>query len=263
MCNRYSLGKKQERIITREYGSVEFYFAERFNIAPTEFAQIILVEGGKLVCREMNWGIQTRFGMFTNIQAESTHKKTLKELFENRRCLVPASGFYEWKSGKPAQPYFITRATRNTFYFAGLYQDNQFSIITKPSSSFVRSLHDRMSIIMAESQIDWWLTSPFQAVDGTGGILAQGVSELTLKPYPVTTQMTNPRFKEPATIKPVSLTRAEFLPHEIDSSELRWRDITTPPPKPMSVLLLVNDEKTVDGKWDGTKFISLKTKSEP
>jgi putative SOS response-associated peptidase YedK len=119
----------------------------------------------------MTWGIETRFGTLTNTQAESHHKKTFKDLFESHRCLVPASGLYEWKSGKPAQPYFITRATRNTFYFAGLYKDNHFSIITKLASSFIRSIHDRQSIIMAESRIDWWLTEPFHVVAGAARLI--------------------------------------------------------------------------------------------
>jgi putative SOS response-associated peptidase YedK len=254
MCNRYSLSKKQERIITREFGSIEFYFTERFNIAPTEFAQVVVVENGKLVCKEKRWGIQTRFGTLTNTQAESHHKKTFKELFEQHRCLVPAIGFYEWKSGKPAQPYFIVRASRNTFFFAGLYQDNEFSIITKPAGAFIRSIHDREPIIMAESQFDWWLTAPFHVVAGAGGIVAQGVSEITLEAYPVTTQMTNPRFKEPTATEPIQLTQTEFLPLEIDNPGIRWHPMTEPPKEIVNVLLLVNDETTVEGRWDGTKF---------
>src|SRR5215469_13604864 len=254
MCNRYSLSKKQERVITREYGSIEFYFMERFNIAPTEFAQVIVVENGKLVCREMKWGIQTRFGMLTNTRAESTDKKTFKESFEHCRCLVPATGFYEWKKGKPAQPYFIVRASRDVFFFAGLYKDDEFSIITKPSASFVRSIHDRMPIILAESQFDWWLTSPFDVIAGPGGIVAQGVSETTLEAYPITTKMTNPRFKYHESVEPIALTQMDFLPLEIDNPDIRWHDIAKPPDKAMNVLLLVNDESTVEGQWTGTKW---------
>ncbi len=47
MCNRYSLTKKQERIITREFGSLELYFMERFNIVPTQSAPIVVVENGQ------------------------------------------------------------------------------------------------------------------------------------------------------------------------------------------------------------------------
>ncbi|HUA66178.1 MAG TPA: SOS response-associated peptidase [Alphaproteobacteria bacterium] len=264
MCNRYSLSKKQERVITREYGSIEFYFMERFNIAPTEFAQVIAVENGKLVSREMKWGIETPFGMLTNTRAESTNKKTYEESFKNCRCLVPATGFYEWKKGKPAQPYFIVRASRNVFYFAGLYKDNEFSIITKPSASFVRSIHDRMPIILAESQFDWWLTSAFDAIAGPGGIAAQGVSEITLEAYPVTTRMTNSRFKGHESVEPIALTQMDFLPLEIDNPDIRWHDMNRPPERAINVLLLVNDEMIMAGQWTGTKWeYPADVKSEP
>ncbi|MGH7941743.1 MAG: SOS response-associated peptidase [Limisphaerales bacterium] len=264
MCNRYSLSKRQERIITREYGSIEFYFMEHFNIAPTEFAQVIVVENGTLVCRRMKWGIQTSFGMLTNTRAESTDKKTFKESFEKCRCLVPATGFYEWKSGKPAQPYFIARATRNLFFFAGIFKENEFSIITKPAASFVRSIHDRMPIILGARQIDWWLTAPVEVIADPGGIAAQGVSETTLEAYPVTTKMTDPRFKGHESIEPIKLTQMDFLPLEIDNPDLRWRDIATPPEKAIEVLLLVNDETTVAGRWTGAKWeYPAQVKGEP
>jgi putative SOS response-associated peptidase YedK len=78
MCNRYSLSKKQERIITREYGSVEFYFMQRFNIAPTQKVQLIVVENCKLVSREIKWGWTTKFGLMTNARLKPHMKRCSK-----------------------------------------------------------------------------------------------------------------------------------------------------------------------------------------
>ncbi len=58
MCNRYRLSKKEERITSEKFGSVEFDFAPRYNIAPTQAAPIVFVEKGTLVCREMTWGFK-------------------------------------------------------------------------------------------------------------------------------------------------------------------------------------------------------------
>jgi putative SOS response-associated peptidase YedK len=98
MCNRYALTKKQERIITREYGSLELYFMERFNIAPTQSASVVLVENEKLVTREMRWGLKVKWtkAPLLNAQRESLEKPVFRATFEAHRCLVPASGFYEW-----------------------------------------------------------------------------------------------------------------------------------------------------------------------
>lgn len=98
MCNRYSLTKKQERLIVREYESLDLYFTERFNIAPTQSAPVVLVEEGKLVHRDMKWGFAPKWSKapITNAQFETLDKKaTFKEAFQTRRCLVPATGFYE------------------------------------------------------------------------------------------------------------------------------------------------------------------------
>lgn len=117
---------------------------------------------------------------------------------------------------------------------------------------------------MAESRFDWWLSSPFHVIAGAGGIVAQGVSEITLEAYPVTTQMTNPRFKEPAAIEPVPLTQTEFLSLEIDNPNIRWHPVTEPPAEPMDVILLVDDETFIGGKWNGTRFeYPSHVKSEP
>ena len=57
MCNRYSLSKKQERMMTRQFGATEFDFKPRYNIAPTQKAPVVVVEDGRLACKEMQLGV--------------------------------------------------------------------------------------------------------------------------------------------------------------------------------------------------------------
>src|ERR1700739_1944424 len=124
MCNRYSLTKKQQRIITREFGSLELYFMERFNIAPTQVAPIVLIENGKLTKKEMKWGFTAKWSKapVMNAQFESMDKPMFKEAFEKRRCLVPASGFYEWTDYlSRRQPILFQFKDERLFFFAGLY----------------------------------------------------------------------------------------------------------------------------------------------
>lgn len=164
MCNRYALAKKQERVITREFGSLELYFMERFNIAPTQSASVILVEGKKIVTREMRWGIAVRWARtpLLNVQLESIEKPAFRETFETRRCLVPASAFYEWTdySGH-RQPIRFQVKDERLFCFAGIYSakdsGEQFAIITVPANEFVRKVHTRMPFIVAEGDYDAWL----------------------------------------------------------------------------------------------------------
>ncbi len=210
MCNRYSLTKKQERIITREYGSVEFYFMQRFNIAPTQKAQVVVVENGKLVCREMKWGWTSKFGPMTNAKAETAHEKLFKEALAERRCLVPTDGFYEWKQGKPAQPYRFVLPSRGVFWMAGLGREDEFTILTTAARGLVRSFHERMPLILAESELESWLADPLERIIQPNGILAHGISEL-FEAYPVTTEMSNPRFESPECIEPIEIAQKELF----------------------------------------------------
>ncbi|HEY1786768.1 MAG TPA: SOS response-associated peptidase [Verrucomicrobiae bacterium] len=164
MCNRYSLTKKQERIITREYGSLELYFMERFNIAPTQNASVILIEDKKLAIREMQWGLAVRWtkAPLLNVQLESIEKPALKENFDSRRCLVPASSFYEWTDyhGR-RQPIRFQFNDERLFCFAGLYSggatEENFTILTVPANEFLRKVHNRMPFIVPKDDYDTWL----------------------------------------------------------------------------------------------------------
>lgn len=205
MCNRYSLSKKHERIIEREFGSVEFYFMERFNIAPTQMAQIILLREGKLECVPMKWGWTTRARMLANARSETAQENLFKDALAQRRCLVPSDGFYEWRSGKPPQPYRIVMASRAIFWMAGLWQKDEFVILTCPARGYVRSLHDRMPVIVPETQIGNWLRG-----GDSRAALENGVYE-PLEGYPVTTQMNNARFESPECIAPIEIGQKELF----------------------------------------------------
>src|SRR5581483_135287 len=77
-----------------------------------------------------------------------------------------------------------------------------------------------------------------------------GVSNVPLEAYPVTPETTDSRFESPACIEPVAPSK-DLIQHAIDDPDLRWRDIATPPPHPQYATLLINDEKVIDGQWDG------------
>ena len=164
MCNRYALTKKQERIITREFGSLELYFMERFNIAPTQNASVILVGEGQMVTREMQWGLPVRWtrAPLLNVKFESMEKPALREAFETRRCLVPANGFYEWTDFRGRrQPIRFQLNDERMFCFEGLYSADDageyFAIITVPANEYIRNVHTRMPFIVTKGDYDAWL----------------------------------------------------------------------------------------------------------
>ena len=206
------------------------------------------MENDQLVCREMKWGWTTKTGTLT--VAESQNAKMFRSALAERRCLVPADGFYEWKDGKSAHPYRIVRPTRNLFWFAGLWQENEFMLLTSAAAGLVEFIYDREPDVIGNSRVDWWFTESVETICGEGGIADMGVSNVPLEAYPVTPEMTDSRFESPACIEPVAPSK-DPIQHAIDDPDLRWRDVATPPSHPQYVTLLINDEKTVDGRWDG------------
>ena len=87
-------------------------------------------------------------------------KRTFCDAMASRRCLVPASGYYEWKtlSKKHKEKYEFTLPDRETMYMAGIYtQANQFAILTRAASPSTGDIHDRMPVILPKTLGDVWL----------------------------------------------------------------------------------------------------------
>jgi hypothetical protein len=85
----------------------------------------------------------------TNARSETAQEKRMfRDAWRGRHCVVPCDGFYEWKDtpdGK--QPYRFVYSTRELYWFAGLWSDNRFTILTRPARGAVANMHDRMPAI--------------------------------------------------------------------------------------------------------------------
>jgi len=151
----------------------------RFNIAPTQKHPVIKLEEGKPVLKEMQWGLIPFFSKepkmeFTtiNAKAETLNSRPMwKRLLKDKRCLIPADGFYEWeKAGDAKKPWRFVLKNREPFLFAGLWdqwsdanQDLQtFTIITVPANPLVSKVHNRMPCILPQSAYEAWLREPRQ-----------------------------------------------------------------------------------------------------
>jgi len=185
MCGRYVRRCDKQKIaeafhVHSELASLSMP-PEDFNIAPSTFQPVIREsrEDGTREMVLMRWGLIPFFtkslsdvkGMSTiNARAESILKSpTWREPFKKRRCLVPASAFYEWKKvdAKTKQPYAFTVSDATMFAFAGLWdawKDSQghwlqsFSIVTTEANELMSSVHTRMPVILHGRDYDRWLS---------------------------------------------------------------------------------------------------------
>ena len=182
MCGRYALFAAPEelaRIFRLPLDEVERVFVPRprFNVAPAETVLAVrsqAAEGGAEAVG-LKWGLiphwakRDDFGARTiNARAETVARKpAFRDSFRLRRCLIPASAFYEWhKSPSGRQPYLFRLEESRPFAFAGLWDRwvgpgnevvESCVIVTTRPNSLTRQVHDRMPVIVDPQDYNSWL----------------------------------------------------------------------------------------------------------
>ena len=181
MCGRYNIITDAKALYDAyriEAGLGEAKL-ERYNVAPATDQLVILDEGGRRVARHYRWGLippwakDKSIGYKTiNARGETVAvKPAFRAAFRQRRCLVPATGFYEWKvmpGGK--QPYLIRLKSGTLFSFAGLWETwagpdgeiRTFSVITTEPNALLARIHERMPAIIAPEEHARWLDPALQ-----------------------------------------------------------------------------------------------------
>jgi len=144
-----------------------------YNVAPTQLGWVIAPDGaGLLQPAEMRWGIVPLWAKdakiaYSTINARvetASTKPAFRGAWKSRRCLVPASGYYEWPGeGKAKQPYFIHAAEAPVLLFAGLWEPGRgdaaptYSIVTRDADGPVAGLHDRMPLMLPRDLARGWV----------------------------------------------------------------------------------------------------------
>ena len=141
-------------------------------IFPTNIAPVITgISEGQKTADLFKWGFpnyRQNSGVIINARCETlSEKPTFRKLLKNNRCLIPASGFYEWKTvEKHKEKYLIRSATSKLMYFAGLYNNftdkngipiTSFVIITTEANSQMSQIHTRMPVILSSIQANIWM----------------------------------------------------------------------------------------------------------
>jgi len=148
----------------------------RYNIAPSQQVAIVRQQnGGDRELVFMQWGLipswtkdPTVSYKMINARSETAHEKpSFKQAFRSRRCIIPATGFYEWETvGKEKIPHYIHLHGGEIMSLAGLWERwkspegeeiETCTILTTAANSLVRHLHDRMPVILRRDEFDLWL----------------------------------------------------------------------------------------------------------
>lgn len=166
-------------------------FTPRAAVSPSQSASVVVRARGENVLKEMRWGLiphwadDERIGakLFNARRETADQKPAFREAWRQRRCLVPSTGFYEWRrqeGGARPQPFHFQLRDRGVFCFAGLWERwerpptrqeelfadtfdapslvlETFTILTQPPNDLVGEYHDRMPVMLKPADGAAWL----------------------------------------------------------------------------------------------------------
>lgn len=222
MCGRYFLEATLQEIEALVGPLAEAdRLAPRYNIAPTQPVPIVREDAlGARHLKLVHWGLvpswskgpDPKFSMI-NARAETVaDKPAYRAAYRYRRCLLPASGFYEWHPtgrGKK-QPYAIRRRNARPFAMAGIWEHwmgadgselESCSILVTRANAVLAPIHERMPVILDPADFGHWLDRNHQHTDDLQPLLAPCPDDW-LEAYPVSRDVNNPQHDGRALIEP-------------------------------------------------------------
>jgi putative SOS response-associated peptidase YedK len=220
MCGRFTLFASGKQLAQRFELTQTPLFEPRYNIAPTQsVAAVRLTPGGRELAL-LRWGLIPSWATdpaignkLLNARCETVAEKpSFRSAFRHRRCLIPASGFYEWhKAGTGRkQPYFIRPRADDLFAFAGLWERwnapqggliESCTILTTEANELMRPLHERMPVLLDADAKATWL-DPHAPADALRALFVPFPSE-RMDISPVDSWVSNPKHEGPRCLEPV------------------------------------------------------------
>jgi len=193
----------------------------RYNIAPTQPVGAIVERNQKRAFDFFQWGLvpswakdRSMGNQIFNARSETlAEKPSFKAAYRYKRCLIPASGFYEWKAERGAKvPYYIRMKNQDPFAFAGLWSDWTASdgrvvlsctIITSAPNELMRPIHPRMPVILEPRDYDLWLSTVQQNTIELEPLFKPHPPE-RMEAYPVSAAVNAPANDSEQLIAPIS-----------------------------------------------------------
>lgn len=185
MCGRYTLHQKVQSL--KEHYNVKHVphgLKENYNVAPGQFMPVVTSGDGKPELDVMKWGLVPAWAKdpkigykLINARDDTIFNKPVwRNIILRQRCLIPADGFYEWQkitvaSKEQKQPFYIKPKQADLFSFAGVWETRKdaeglelktYSIITTSPNKEMKTIHNRMPVILHQEDYTSWLEPPTQ-----------------------------------------------------------------------------------------------------
>ena len=208
MCGRYNITKPVTKTVELVKKNIKVDNKDNYNAHPSQKLPIIKSYTNGKTLELCEWGLVPewskkleKFSPLINARKETLMQKvTFKNLIQTSRCLVPANGYYEWKrKEKKKVPYYFTKGDNELMFFAAIYQNNQFCIITRAATEKVSVIHHREPLIINQSQINNYLNIKKNPMDILNSIVPP-----SLKFYEISKDVNNPINNDPSLINSIN-----------------------------------------------------------
>lgn len=217
MCGRFTITHPNEALAAL-FGATpgnDLPDGPNYNVCPTNPVAVVTSDGGQRRLRSMRWGFIPSWYKAPNdgpliINARSdtvATKPAFREAIRSRRCLVPASGFYEWSEGPGGArlPWYFTRADGRPMALAGVWQRWQdidtVAIVSTEAGEGMTGLHHREPVILEEADWPLWLG---EAGHGAAVLMRPTARGVMNAPWRVDAAVNSNRARGPQLIAPLA-----------------------------------------------------------
>ena len=165
MCGRYVVTNPVSKTSKIVKSAIQVEDTENYNAHPYQKLPVIKKYKNGNTLENLKWGIvpswskKKDFKPLINARLETIDEKiSFKKLIKLRRCVAVADGFYEWKrEEKVKTPYYFLREDKKNMYMAGIYENDEFCLITENASENISSIHHRQPVILNEVDVNRYL----------------------------------------------------------------------------------------------------------
>ena len=165
MCGRYVVTNPVSKTNKIVKSAIKIEDTENYNAHPYQNLPVIKKYTNGNTLEKLKWGLVPNwsknkdFKALINARLETIDEKfSFKKLIKLNRCIAVADGYYEWKrQEKEKQPYYFQRKDKKNIYIAGIYEKDQFCLITEEATENISEIHHRQPVILNEIDLNKYL----------------------------------------------------------------------------------------------------------
>ena len=206
MCGRYVITSPVSKTNKLVKSAIQVEDKENYNAHPYQKLPVIKKYKNGNTLENLQWGLvpswakDKDFKALINARLETIDEKvSFKKLIQSTRCIAVMDGFYEWKRTKENKtPYYFTREDNAPLFVAGIFDKDQFCLITEEANSNIIEIHHRQPVILDSIEIDKYLD-----LKKPGKEQLLNIKRPNLKFHEISKEVNKPTNNDPALINPI------------------------------------------------------------